>query len=45
MVEKFKDEIIKICPNVKIDDLNWFKFKMFMISHFFASDSGNVPSC
>ena len=43
---KFKDEIIKICPNVKADDLSDSVIQnVYDFSFDFASDSGNVPSC
>ena len=43
---KFKAEIIKICPNVKADDLSDSVIEnIFDFSFDFASDSGNVPSC
>ena len=43
---KFKTEIIKICPNVKADDLSDSVIEnIFDFSFDFASDSGNVPSC
>lgn len=43
---KFKDELIKICPNVKPDDVNdsWIEH-IYDFSHEYANDSGNVPSC
>lgn len=43
---KFKAEIIKICPNVKADDLSDSVIdNIYDFSFDFASDSGNVPSC
>lgn len=43
---KFKNEIIKICPNVKADDLSDSVIQnVYDFSFDFASDSGNVPSC
>ena len=43
---KFKAEIIKICPNVKADDLSESVIEnVYDFSFDFASDSGNVPSC
>ena len=43
---KFKAEIVKICPNVKADDLSDSVIEnIFDFSFDFASDSGNVPSC
>ncbi len=43
---KFKAEIIKICPNVKADDLSDSVIEnIYDFSFDFASDSGNVPSC
>lgn len=43
---KFKDELIKICPNVKAEDVNdsWIEH-LYDFSHEYANDSGNVPSC
>lgn len=43
---KFKDELIKICPNVKPEDVNdsWIQH-IYDFSFEFANDSGNVPSC
>ena len=43
---KFKSEIVKICPNVKADDLSDSVIEnVYDFSFDFASDSGNVPSC
>ena len=43
---KFKAEIVKICPNVKADDLSDAVIEnVYDFSFDFASDSGNVPSC
>ena len=43
---KFKAEIVKICPNVKADDLSDSLIdNVYDFSFDFASDSGNVPSC
>ena len=43
---KFKDEIIKICPNVKPEAISDSAVdNIFDFSFDFASDSGNVPSC
>ena len=43
---KFKAEIVKICPNVKADDLSDSVIEnVYDFSFDFASDSGNVPSC
>ena len=43
---KFEAEVIKICPNVKADDLSDSVIEnIFDFSFDFASDSGNVPSC
>ncbi len=43
---KFKAEIVKICPNVKADDLSDSVIEnIYDFSFDFASDSGNVPSC
>jgi hypothetical protein len=43
---KFVDEMIKICPNVKADDVKekWIQH-IYDFSYEYASDSGNVPSC
>ncbi len=43
---KFKAEIVKICPNVKVDELSDSVIdNVYDFSFDFASDSGNVPSC
>lgn len=43
---KFKDELIKICPNVKPEDVkdSWIQH-IYDFSFEYANDSGNVPSC
>lgn len=43
---KFKDELIKICPNVKPEDVkdSWIEH-IYDFSYEYANDSGNVPSC
>lgn len=43
---KFKEEMIKICPNLKEGDIkdNWIQH-LYDFSYEFAVDSGNVPSC
>lgn len=43
---KFKAELIKICPNVKEDDVkdSWIEH-IYDFSFEYANDSGNVPSC
>lgn len=43
---KFKDELIKICPNVNADDVkdSWIEH-IYDFSFEYAVDSGNVPSC
>jgi len=40
---KFKEEILKICPNVKVKEK--YLDSVYDFSYEFASDSGNVPSC
>lgn len=43
---KFKDELMKICPNVKEGDIkdSWLPH-IYDFSYEYANDSGNVPSC
>ncbi len=43
---KFKEEFMKICPNVKESDIKdkWVPH-LYDFSYKFANDSGNVPSC
>jgi Spy/CpxP family protein refolding chaperone len=43
---KFKQEIEKICPNVKIETIkdSWIEH-LYDFSFEYANDSGNVPSC
>jgi hypothetical protein len=43
---KFKEELIKICPNVKEEDVkdSWIQH-IYDFSYEYANDSGNVPSC
>ncbi|XPV68316.1 MAG: cytochrome C [Halarcobacter sp.] len=43
---KFKDELIKICPKVKPEDVKdkWIQH-IYDFSYEYANDSGNVPSC
>jgi len=43
---KFKDELIKICPSVKPEDVkdSWIEH-IYDFSYEYANDSGNVPSC
>lgn len=43
---KFKDELIKICPDVKPSDVKdkWIEH-IYDFSYEYANDSGNVPSC
>ena len=43
---KFKDEMIKICPDVKPEDVkdSWIQH-IYDFSYEYAVDSGNVPSC
>ena len=42
----FKNEFMKICPNVKESDIKdrWVPH-IFDFSYEYANDSGNVPSC
>ncbi|MGA1931589.1 cytochrome C [Arcobacter sp. YIC-464] len=42
----FKKEFVKICPNVKEEDIkdSWVEH-IFEFSYEYANDSGNVPSC
>jgi hypothetical protein len=41
-----KDEILKICPNVKLDSIKEKYYKdLFEFFKKFSSDSGNVPAC
>ena len=42
----FKQEFIKICPNVKESDIKdkWVPH-IYDFSYEYANDSGNVPSC
>lgn len=43
---KFKDELIKFCPNVKPEDVkdSWIQH-IYDFSYEYANDSGNVPAC
>jgi hypothetical protein len=43
---KFKEEMIKICPNIKKGDVkdSWIQH-IYDFSYEYANDSGNVPSC
>lgn len=43
---KFKEELMKICPNVKEGDIkdSWLPH-IYDFSYEYANDSGNVPSC
>ena len=43
---QFKDEMIKICPDVKPEDVKdkWIQH-IYDFSYEYAVDSGNVPSC
>lgn len=43
---KFKEELMKICPNVQEDDIKdkWLPH-IYDFSYEYANDSGNVPSC
>ncbi len=43
---KFKEEMIKICPNIKAEDIKdkWIQ-DIYDFSYEYANDSGNVPSC
>lgn len=43
---KFKEEFIKICPNVKEETIKdkWIQ-DLYDFSYEYANDSGNVPSC
>jgi Spy/CpxP family protein refolding chaperone len=43
---KFKEELMKICPNVKESDIKdkWLPH-IYDFSYEYANDSGNVPSC
>ncbi|PLY05902.1 MAG: cytochrome C [Arcobacter sp.] len=43
---KFKEEFIKICPDVKESDIKdkWIPH-IYDFSYEYANDSGNVPSC
>lgn len=43
---KFKDELMKICPEVKEGDVKdkWIQH-IYDFSYEYANDSGNVPSC
>ena len=42
----FKQELMKICPNVKESDIKdkWIPH-IYDFSYEYANDSGNVPSC
>jgi hypothetical protein len=43
---KFKEELLKICPNVKEADVkDKYIQHLYDFSYKFANDSGNVPSC
>ncbi len=43
---KFKDELLKICPNINPDDAkDKYMEHIYDFSYQYASDSGNVPSC
>ncbi|APW64547.1 MULTISPECIES: cytochrome C [Arcobacteraceae] len=43
---KFKEELLKICPNVKEAEVKdkWIQH-LYDFSYKFANDSGNVPAC
>lgn len=43
---EFKDELLKICPNVKEAEVKdkWIQH-LYDFSYKFANDSGNVPAC
>ena len=43
---KFKEEFLKICPNVKEEEVKdkWIQH-LYDFSYKFANDSGNVPAC
>eukprot|EP01029_Cantina_marsupialis_P014681 TRINITY_DN32207_c0_g1_i1.p1 TRINITY_DN32207_c0_g1~~TRINITY_DN32207_c0_g1_i1.p1 ORF type:complete len:117 (-),score=12.19 TRINITY_DN32207_c0_g1_i1:134-457(-) len=43
---KFKEELLRICPNVKEDKIKdkWLPH-IYDFSYEYANDSGNVPSC
>lgn len=43
---KFKEELIKFCPDVKPEDVkdSWIEH-IYDFSYEYANDSGNVPSC
>lgn len=43
---KFKEEMIKICPNISEDKIKdkWIEH-IYDFSYEYANDSGNVPSC
>lgn len=43
---KFADEMMKICPKIKAEDISdKYIEHIYDFSHQYASDSGNVPSC
>jgi hypothetical protein len=43
---KFKEELLKICPNVKEEKVkDKYIQHLYDFSYKFANDSGNVPSC